>query len=646
MIDLSVLLNPYYIVVIVYIAVIIGISIWRSRGIKSQEDFMVAGRSVSAFLLVATLVCTWIGAGSLLGGGGKAFRGGLSQLWMSAGAWLAIIIVFFLADKVRRISKYTVQDLLEQRYHPAARILGAIVVVLGSTTIFSYQLRGGAFVLEYMMQLPQVWGIIMTAAVIIIFTMLAGLRSIVSVDIFNGILIILAIFIGLPLMIWILGGIAVDAEVPDAGSEIKAEQTEEGFAERMGAGIDHVGETLPENHFRTFGAHEQIVEESQENFGYEPQSRQAIEAELEAGGEQVETAPFIGLIWALGVFFPTFFLLLGESSIYQKFYSAKDGRTAKRAVIGFLIGVVVLEVALSVFSVVSSAHPKADLWRKSYDEFCQAEIGFIAEERNLKEKIVEPTSLEFQDGLKAIQDRRSENWEKLVAEIEPDVIQVLKMPEYDPDDERQYLQAAADLYKTRTDSINLFAAFELLPPWAGVLLLAGGMAIILSTGNSFLMAASTALVRDIWQRFLRPRAGHKEIVWVQRLVMVLLAVFAVLQLTLLRETVWQMALAAYTLIGAGLTPVILAAFLWKRVTPAGGVASVGAGLLTWAVFVTLNITKVISLDYDYVIYPAAGASILALIVVSLLTKPSPPEVYEPFVSKTAEANKTEGAQQG
>jgi Na+/proline symporter len=44
-------------------------------------------------------------------------------------------------------------------------------------------------------------------------------------------------------------------------------------------------------------------------------------------------------VWAMGVFFPTFFLLLGESSMYQKFFSAKDEASARKAVIGMVIGV-------------------------------------------------------------------------------------------------------------------------------------------------------------------------------------------------------------------------------------------------------------------------------------------------------------------
>jgi len=606
-------INVYSIVIIAYVLAIIAISLVRSRGVKGQDDFMVAGRSVSAWLLAGTLICTWIGAGSLLGGGGRAFRGGLSQLWMSAGAWLGIVIIFFLAARVRRIAKYTVQDLLEQRYHPMARVFGAIVVILGSTTIFSYQLRGGAFVLEYMMKLPQVWGIIFTAVVMIIFTSLAGLRSIVAVDMLNGILIILAIVIGLPLMLIILGG----------GD--------------LGAGIEHVAETAPANHFTVFGSQEEVsaVTGDAETGGWTPQSREAIEAAIAKNAEP-DTNWLYGLFWAMGVFFPTFFLLLGESSIYQKFYSAKDERSVLKAVVYFLIGVVIIEVALSVFSVVCSTDDRANAWRVSYDSFCMAELERVQQETEMRETesaggLTTSEAANIKVLRQEIADRRARDWDAFVSVIQHG--DKPPMPKPNPANPYLYISEATALYKTRTDSINLFAAFILLPPWAGLLLLAGAMAIILSTGNSFLMAASTAFTRDIWQRFLRKDASQKEVVWVQRLTMVSIGVFAVLQLTLLRETVWQMALAAYTLIGAGLTPVILAAFLWKRVTPAGGVSSVAAGLLTWAAFVAMKISGVIDIDYDFIIYPAAAASILALVVVSLLTKPSPPEVYKPFISR-------------
>ena len=133
----------YLVVVVLYLSFLVGVSLYRSRQVKTQDDFMVAGRSVPWYFLVGTLVCTWIGSGSLFAGAGRGFREGFSTLWMSAGAWVGIAIVYFLAGRVRRIAQYTVPDILETRYHPAARLLGTLAIVIAYLTIAGYQFIGG-----------------------------------------------------------------------------------------------------------------------------------------------------------------------------------------------------------------------------------------------------------------------------------------------------------------------------------------------------------------------------------------------------------------------------------------------------------------------------------------------------------------------
>ncbi len=544
-------MNTYLIVLLAYILFILSVSAWRSRKTRTQEEFMVAGRSVPAWLLVGSLVCTWIGAGSLLGGGGRACRGGLSQLWMSAGAWVAILIVYFLAGRVQRLGQYTVPDILERRYHPLARILGTLVVVVGSCIIFGYQCRGGGIVLHLLLGWDLNIGIYLTAAIIVLFTMLAGLRSIVTIDIFNGALITISVFIGLPVLLLGLGD----------GS--------------LAGGVDYVRTTLPETHLSLFG----------------------------------NLKPRAGLFWAIGVFLPTFLLLLGESSMYQKFFSARSASAARRSVIGFIVGVVLVEVTLALFAVTATSHPKIQAWFSSVENFKTAET-----------RALDPSA-------------RDKNWETLRQGLDINVGDMASRP----DDPEKALEVAGTELRKRTDEINLYAAFHILPLWAGCLLLVGGMAIILSTGNSFMMAPSTAFTRDIWQRFLRPDASQQEVIWVQRASMGVLAVMAILALTQF-ETVWEMALVAYTMIGVGLTPAILAAFLWKRATPAGGTSAIGAGMLVCFVFAVLNKIGVDQVwvfrtEGDFIIYPSLIAGLACLVLVSLLGRPPAEEKWKPFQSE-------------
>jgi Na+/proline symporter len=106
------------------------------------------------------------------------------------------------------------------------------------------------------------------------------------------------------------------------------------------------------------------------------------------------------------------------------------------------------------------------------------------------------------------------------------------------------------------------------------------------------------------------------------------------------KTILAMALTAYTMVGAGIAPALLAAFLWKRVTVAGGVASIASGMGVTLIITLLNfILPEPVMEADYIILPAATASLLSLVVVSLATKPSPEEKWRAFINNGA-ASKT------
>ena len=99
-----------------------------------------------------------------------------------------------------------------------------------------------------------------------------------------------------------------------------------------------------------------------------------------------------------------------------------------------------------------------------------------------------------------------------------------------------------------------------LPMIGGVILLASAIAIVLSTGNTFLLVPSTNVSRDIYERFINPEASDRAKLNVQRLFVVLFGGLGLAVLTLF-DSVLAMALYAYSLVGASLTPALLAAFL-------------------------------------------------------------------------------------
>ena len=496
----------YIVIVTAYLAFLVGVTIYKSRGVKSQDDFVVAGRTVPVYLLVATLVCTWIGSGSLFGTAGLSFRSGFSELWFSMGAWIGILVIYFLAARVRRISQYTLTDLLEKRYSRAARVLGTVAIVIAYMVIAGYQFKGGGRFISILTEggISPETGMLISCIVIIGLTVLAGMVSIVSIDIFNGTLMIIAMVLTLPFAISAHGG--WDAVVGTIEAKNPA-------------------------YLSMFEGHDAL--------------------------------------WVVGIILPTFLLLLSESSIYQKFSSAKDAKAARQAVIGMFTGVVVIEFLMCAIAVVGYA-------------------------------------IYSDDG--------------------------------------RFFLADGSINRAMAEEVILRVGYEQMPAFIGSILFAAGLAIIVSTGNTFLMVTSTNVARDIFQTFIYEGASSSQMVWIQRVCIIVIGFLAYLLMSQF-QTILEMAFISYTMIGASLAPAVLAAFFWKRVTRTGGVASIASGIVTVLIIAIAN--KVLEareatgsflgisfpMDTDYIAIPAVIISVFTLVVVSLSTPPSPESVWKPFIER-------------
>ena len=499
----------YIVVVMTYVLILLGISVYKSRSVQSADDFMVAGRSVPVYMLVATLVCTWIGSGSLFGTAGLTFRTGISELWFSAGAWVGILVVYLIAARVRRIAQYTLTDLLEKRYNQVAKVLGTITIIIAYMIIAGYQFKGGGRFIAILSDgsITPETGMLIAAILIVGFTVLAGMISIVSIDIFNGTIMLLAMIVTLPFAIMGHGG--------------------------FDAVITTIQNTEP-NHLSVMGGHD--------------------------------------FVWVIGIALPTFLLLMSESSIYQKFCSADNEKSARQAVLGMFIGVVLVETLMMLIAL----------------------VGFAIY----------------------------------------------------ADDPRFFL-ADGSVNRAMAEEIILRIGFEQLPVIIGSLLLAAGAAIIISTGNTFLMVTSTNVTRDILQAFFYKNARPAQIIWIQRICIVVIGLLAFLMMSQF-ETVLEMAFISYTMIGASLAPPLLAAFFWKRVTRVAGVASIASGMITVITIAVLNSISQHSAEplqllgvsfpfnVDYIAIPAVIVTVSTLIIVSMATPRPVKADWEEFVASPSE----------
>jgi SSS family solute:Na+ symporter/sodium/proline symporter len=165
----------------------------------------------------------------------------------------------------------------------------------------------------------------------------------------------------------------------------------------------------------------------------------------------------------------------------------------------------------------------------------------------------------------------------------------------------------------------------------GALLLGAVFAKVISTASNYLFSPATNLVEDVFVRYIAPGASNKRVLIISRMSVVLLGCWALYQ-AIYAPSILEKMLWAYTIYGAALTPVVLAAFYSKRVTACGAVAAIGAGTvvtLTWSIKAVREFFPPILAQRD-AIFPALFAAVGAMVVVSLFTRAPKPEQLAQF----------------
>ena len=633
-------MNVYIIIILIYLAGLTVMNFWKSRKIKSQDDMMVAGRSISMTKMVFTLICTWIGSGTFISGAEFAAKAGWSAMWQVAGVGVGIIVIYFLAAKIRTFGQYTVGDILEVRYGPIARVFGAIAIIISFTTIVSYQFKAGGYILNTISDgiLSNEQGMFLAFLFVTVFTMIGGMVAIANTDLPNGIIILSSMIISTPLVIIAAGS------------------------------FGQMHAVLPSTHMQVFNP----------TFTYNPTLK----------------------ILAMGI--STLLLLLGVQSLYQKFYSARNPGEAKRAAGIWVIGTLFIEAVAVIIAIFATVHfwdrlqngtmDHAEVIVRAAREMIPLPVGVlllgaatvvvISTGMNY---LLSPTTTLIRDIIQRffksggsedvtpVSDQAgSESGSgltkpKIVAALA--IIIAFFLPwfksgglNYMGLQVQQFLSDTAVFGQNGGFVAFLFTVFIYLTPVLSLIVIIftfirkstdvvglvagllpfGALGIILLKSNAVLgqlgvgvyltMLAGLAI---IIYRTSKKVESEKKVVLLQRFLVVLVGVTAYLLATQMRS-VMENALFAYTIYGVAVTPVLLAALAWKRATKTAGIVSIISATvvcvcLKVAGYVWPSIMKPLG-DPNAdpfgipILYYALAVSLLSLVILTYVTKPPSREV--------------------
>ena len=186
-------------------------------------------------------------------------------------------------------------------------------------------------------------------------------------------------------------------------------------------------------------------------------------------------------------------------------------------------------------------------------------------------------------------------------------------------------------------TVFIHLARRFFPPFLSGILLAAIIAASMSTADSQLLVASSSFTNDIYKPLIRKNASDRELVWVARGVVAVVAIVAYFLASARGEgaqAIMDMVENAWGLFGAAFGPVVLLSVFWKRFNYWGAVAGVVGG----AVVDILWYNLLSSTTGVYELFPGFVVGMLCAVVVTLLTKAPSAEVVAIFDKATDPEN--------
>lgn len=187
------------------------------------------------------------------------------------------------------------------------------------------------------------------------------------------------------------------------------------------------------------------------------------------------------------------------------------------------------------------------------------------------------------------------------------------------------------------ETIFMVSVTKIFPIVIASILLSAILAAIMSTADSQLLVAASAVSGDFYKEFINKNATDKQLVWISRLTVVGIALLAGIFAANPNSSVFEIVSHAWAGFGAAFGPIILCALFWKRTNAKGAIAGIISGgvvALVWAymsniagLFGVTELPKIFSL---YEIVPGFIVSLAFIFAVSLATEKPSAEMLEQF----------------
>ena len=188
---------------------------------------------------------------------------------------------------------------------------------------------------------------------------------------------------------------------------------------------------------------------------------------------------------------------------------------------------------------------------------------------------------------------------------------------------------AALASKSAAESIFIVMSRTLFHPVFAGIMMAGILAATISSSDSYLLIASSAVSKNLYEGVFKKNASDKEVMWVSRIMLILITIIGVVIAWDEKSIIFKVVSFAWAGFGATFGPIMLFSLFWKRTTRSGAIAGMLTGGIS--IFVWKYAIRPLGGAWDiYELLPAFILSSLAIVVVSLCSKAPSKEIQDEF----------------
>lgn len=192
------------VVMIAYLSLLILWGLYQGRKVKTESDFAIAGRKLPGWVAALSERATGESSWALLGLPGAAYATGLTEVWTAIGCVAGIItawtvIAWRLRDEAEKYDVNTFSEYISRRHSDLSkwlRIVGSSTIVFFFFFYVGAQFLGGGKTLHTMFDIDVNLAMLITAAIIVPYTIYGGFRSVVYTDVIQAIVMIIALVVG------------------------------------------------------------------------------------------------------------------------------------------------------------------------------------------------------------------------------------------------------------------------------------------------------------------------------------------------------------------------------------------------------------------------------------------------------------------